>query len=94
MLRIGRVNRLSVSRKTTAGFYLDGGDAGDIFLPPRQAPDPIIHSLGVGPSLGLHPAYSTAPPGAGGDHPLGVGPALGLHPAYSTASPGKRGSQK
>ena len=41
MLRIGRVNHLSVSRKTTAGFYLDGGDAGDIFLPPRQTPENI-----------------------------------------------------
>ena len=38
MLRIGRVNTLTVSRQTAAGFYLDGGDAGDIFLPPRQAP--------------------------------------------------------
>ncbi|WP_372863073.1 S1 RNA-binding domain-containing protein [Spongiibacter sp.] len=35
---IGRVNTLSVSRSTPAGFYLDGGELGEIFLSPRQAP--------------------------------------------------------
>ncbi len=38
MPRIGRVNSLQVSRSTSAGFYLDGGELGDIFLNPRQAP--------------------------------------------------------
>lgn len=41
MLSIGRVNTLTVSRQTPAGFYLDGGEAGDIFLSPRHAPDDL-----------------------------------------------------
>ncbi|AMO68028.1 nucleic acid binding protein [gamma proteobacterium BDW918] len=36
---IGRVNRLTVSRQSPAGFYLDGGDLGDIFLSRKNAPE-------------------------------------------------------
>lgn len=39
MAEIGRRNLLTVSRSSTAGFYLDGGKLGDIFLPPKQAPE-------------------------------------------------------
>lgn len=35
MLKIGEVNRLSVSRLADAGVYLDGGSYGDILLPRR-----------------------------------------------------------
>ena len=33
MLKIGRVNSLSVLRETVAGVYLDGGEQGEILLP-------------------------------------------------------------
>tara|TARA_R110001583_G_scaffold67031_8_gene192052 strand:+ start:1405 stop:2238 length:834 start_codon:yes stop_codon:yes gene_type:complete len=36
---IGRVNRLTVSRQSPAGFYLDGGKLGDIFLSRKNAPE-------------------------------------------------------
>jgi predicted RNA-binding protein (virulence factor B family) len=36
---IGRVNRLTVSRQSPAGFYLDGGNLGDIFLSRKNAPE-------------------------------------------------------
>ncbi|MEX1669175.1 S1 RNA-binding domain-containing protein [Zhongshania guokunii] len=36
---IGRVNRLTVSRQSQAGFYLDGGSLGEIFLSRKNAPE-------------------------------------------------------
>lgn len=39
MLTIGRMNTLAVSRRSSAGLYLDGGAQGEVFLPPRQAPE-------------------------------------------------------
>lgn len=38
MPAIGRMNTLTVSRITSAGTYLDGGQLGDIFLNARQSP--------------------------------------------------------
>ncbi len=38
MPAIGRMNTLTVSRITSAGIYLDGGQLGDIFLNARQSP--------------------------------------------------------
>ena len=38
MPAIGRMNTLTVSRITSAGTYLDGGQLGDIFLNTRQSP--------------------------------------------------------
>ncbi|WP_373097074.1 S1 RNA-binding domain-containing protein [Zhongshania sp.] len=36
---IGRVNRLTVTRQSPAGFYLDGDKLGDIFLSRKNAPE-------------------------------------------------------
>ncbi len=38
MLQIGRINPLTIVRARDYGFYLDGGDAGEILLPRREAP--------------------------------------------------------
>ncbi|MGB1456275.1 CvfB family protein [Spongiibacter marinus] len=42
MPAIGRMNTLTVSRITSAGTYLDGGQLGDIFLNTRQSPQDCI----------------------------------------------------
>lgn len=47
MPAIGRMNTLTVSRITSAGTYLDGGQLGDIFLNARQSPQ----DCSVGDSL-------------------------------------------
>jgi uncharacterized protein len=39
MTDIGKYNTLAVLRKLDFGFYLDGGEAGDILLPMRYAPE-------------------------------------------------------
>lgn len=38
MAHIGKYNTLKVLRKVDFGFYLDGGDAGEILIPGRYAP--------------------------------------------------------
>ncbi len=38
MISIGRNNRLRVTKAVDFGLYLDGGDAGEILLPAREAP--------------------------------------------------------
>lgn len=38
MAEIGRLNRLTILREATVGFYLDGGDDGEILLPRKLAP--------------------------------------------------------
>jgi uncharacterized protein len=38
MAQIGKYNTLKVLRKVDFGFYLDGGDSGDILIPARYAP--------------------------------------------------------
>ena len=39
MIDIGKMNLLRVARQATPGFYLEGGDLGDILLPFKLAPD-------------------------------------------------------
>ncbi|WP_339675830.1 S1-like domain-containing RNA-binding protein [uncultured Zhongshania sp.] len=39
MTAIGRTSRFKISRHTPAGFYLDGGKLGDIFLSRKNAPE-------------------------------------------------------
>lgn len=39
MADIGRMNRLSVVKELSFGFYLDGGEHGEILLPIRYAPE-------------------------------------------------------
>jgi len=39
MAQIGKYNVLKVNRKVDFGFYLDGGDSGEILLPARYAPN-------------------------------------------------------
>ncbi|CAA0087057.1 Conserved virulence factor B [Zhongshania aliphaticivorans] len=39
MTAIGRISRLKIHRHSQAGFYLDGGKLGDIFLSRKNAPD-------------------------------------------------------
>jgi predicted RNA-binding protein (virulence factor B family) len=39
MFEIGKVNKLSIIRKTAAGVFLDGGEFGEILLPKSQAPE-------------------------------------------------------
>lgn len=46
-VRIGKMNTLTVTRKRETGIYLDGGDLGEILLPPREA----ARELTVGESL-------------------------------------------
>jgi predicted RNA-binding protein (virulence factor B family) len=38
-MNIGSFNRLAVLRRSPRGLHLDGGDAGEILLPARQAPE-------------------------------------------------------
>lgn len=38
MLRVGKFNRLPIVKKLSFGFYLDGGDEGEILLPIRYVP--------------------------------------------------------
>jgi predicted RNA-binding protein (virulence factor B family) len=38
MTAIGRISRLTIKRHTQAGYYLDGGKLGDIFLSRKNAP--------------------------------------------------------
>ncbi|NTV13014.1 MAG: GntR family transcriptional regulator [Desulfobulbaceae bacterium] len=40
MVRIGRINKLSVKTTLDSGVFLAGGEAGDILLPRGEAPDP------------------------------------------------------
>lgn len=39
MIQIGKFNTLTVIEETDYGYYLDGGDDGDILLPNRYVPD-------------------------------------------------------
>ena len=39
MTAIGRTSRLKISRHTQAGYYLDGGKLGDIFLSRKNSPE-------------------------------------------------------
>jgi len=49
MIETGRMNRLKVVKAVDFGLYLDGGDAGEILLPKRYAPDtcPVGSDLDV-----------------------------------------------
>lgn len=38
MVRIGKMNTLRVARKSALGVYLDGGELGEVLLPPRDVP--------------------------------------------------------
>ncbi len=42
MVRIGKYNELRVTRETASGYYLDGGQLGEILLPGNQAPKDLI----------------------------------------------------
>ena len=39
MLKLGKYNTLTVTRRVDFGLYLDGGDEGDILLPQRYVPE-------------------------------------------------------
>jgi len=41
MAELGKLNLLRVARQATPGFYLEGGDLGDILLPFKLAPSGI-----------------------------------------------------
>lgn len=38
MIRVGKYNKLNVLRETGSGYFLDGGELGDILLPGKYAP--------------------------------------------------------
>lgn len=40
-LRLGEMNRLRVVKRTAFGFYLDGGEMGEILLPAKEAPEEL-----------------------------------------------------
>jgi len=44
MPSIGKRNTLTVLRETSSGFYLDGGELGEILLPGNRAPDELAIS--------------------------------------------------
>jgi predicted RNA-binding protein (virulence factor B family) len=44
MIAIGKTNKMSVLRKVEQGYYLDGGENGDILLPMRESVRPLRDS--------------------------------------------------
>ncbi|MFT5703852.1 MAG: putative RNA-binding protein (virulence factor B family), partial [Rickettsiales bacterium] len=39
MIEVGKINKLSVTKKVDFGIYLDGGARGEILMPARYVPD-------------------------------------------------------
>jgi len=38
MIKVGKINKLSITKEVDFGLYLDGGDKGEILMPARYAP--------------------------------------------------------
>jgi predicted RNA-binding protein (virulence factor B family) len=48
MLEIGKINKLTVARETSSGYYLkDGDEFGEVFLPPKMA----LENISVGDEI-------------------------------------------
>lgn len=47
-VKVGQINRLTIIKETSVGYFLDGGNDGDILMPYRHQPD---HELSIGEEL-------------------------------------------
>ncbi|MFN4152152.1 MAG: S1-like domain-containing RNA-binding protein, partial [Candidatus Sericytochromatia bacterium] len=55
-VKVGQSNTLTVIKDTSFGYFLDGGEDGDILMPNRHKPD---HELNIGDSVDVFVFHDT-----------------------------------